>query len=82
MNTIDETRTMEWFDYEEYVTKQKDCIVEFGLFDDFEYAVEKLTMVEECPAKFRLPENHGAELIHLVCIRDDYYVVVAYKNHR
>ena len=29
------TRTMEWYDYEEHVTKHKDCIVEFGLFNDF-----------------------------------------------
>ena len=76
------TRTMEWYDYEEHVTKHKDCIVEFGLFNDFDFAVEKLTMVEECPAKFGLPENHGAELIHLVCIRDNYYVIVAYNNHK
>ena len=55
---------------------------EVGFFENLEVAVETLILIEECPAKFGLPENHDAELIHLVCIRDNYYVVVAYNNHR
>jgi len=59
-------KTMDMQRYHEYTEKHKGHIVELGLFDNLDKAVETLTLVEECPAKFGLSNLTPGEIIHLV----------------